>query len=140
MSTNAQQDQQCAQDQVGSLPYSVTKHAAVALAEWYQISYQEFGIQVSCLCPQAVETGMVPAGSGGGVAGGDGMLKAEEVAKEVVKAMALKQFLILPHPEVLTYFQRKASDYERWLKGMGKLQKSFGELIRRSPPTSAAKL
>ncbi|CAL1168800.1 unnamed protein product [Cladocopium goreaui] len=92
------------------------------------------------LLTQAVETGMIPEGSQGGVAGGDGMLKPEEVAKEVVKAMALKKFLILPHPEVLTYFQRKASDYERWLKGMGKLQKNFGDLIRRSPPTSAAKL
>eukprot|EP00434_Breviolum_minutum_P009019 symbB.v1.2.007942.t1/scaffold493.1/size196183/4 len=83
---------------------------------------------------------MIPKGSGGGVAGGDGMLTPEHVAEEVVTAMSEKRFLILPHAEVLTYFQRKASDYERWLKGMARLHKNFGELMRRSPPTSAAKL
>ncbi|CAK9013993.1 unnamed protein product [Durusdinium trenchii] len=126
--------------QVGALPYSVTKHAAVALAEWFRISYAQYGIQVSCLCPQAVETGMLPKGSDGGVAGGDGLLKPEQVAEDVLQAMAEKRFLILPHQEVLTYFRRKAQDYERWLKGMGRLQQTFGELLRRAPPTSAAKL
>mmetsp|Transcript_30361 Transcript_30361/g.68100 ORF Transcript_30361/g.68100 Transcript_30361/m.68100 type:complete len:272 (+) Transcript_30361:48-863(+) len=126
--------------QVGSLPYSVTKHAAVATAEWFQISYADFGVRVHCLCPQAVQTGMVPAGSGGGVAGGDGLLSPERVAEDVLKAMAEGKFLILPHAEVLKYFQRKASDYDRWLSGMRRLQKAFGELMRRSPGMSAAKL
>ncbi|CAE8648769.1 unnamed protein product [Polarella glacialis] len=126
--------------QVGSLPYSVTKHAAVGLAEWYRITYAENGIKVSCLCPQAVETGMIPKGSGGGVAGGDGLIQPEKVAQDVVNAMSEGKFLILPHPEVLTYMQRKAADYERWLTGMGRLHRSFGDLVRRSPPISAAKL
>lgn len=126
--------------QVGSLPYSVTKHAAVSIAEWYRITYADFGIRVHCLCPQAVQTGMVPEGSGGGVAGGDGVIKPEVVADDVVKALQDGKFLILPHAEVLKYYQRKASDYDRWLAGMGRLHKSFGEWMRRSPPMSAAKL
>ncbi|CAJ1371498.1 unnamed protein product [Effrenium voratum] len=126
--------------QVGSLPYSVTKHAALATAEWFRITYASSGIRVCCLCPQAVETGMVPSDSGGSVAGIDGLLKPEKVAEDVLLAMEKGHFLVLPHAEVLKYFQRKASDYDRWLAGMERLQKAFGEMVRRSPPISAAKL
>eukprot|EP00931_Biecheleriopsis_adriatica_P092879 TRINITY_DN66648_c0_g1_i1.p1 TRINITY_DN66648_c0_g1~~TRINITY_DN66648_c0_g1_i1.p1 ORF type:complete len:274 (+),score=48.86 TRINITY_DN66648_c0_g1_i1:40-861(+) len=126
--------------QVGSLPYSVTKHAAVGLAEWYRITYADFGIRVTCLCPQAVQTGMQPEGSNGSVAGGDGVLSAEKVAEDVVEAMVGGRFLVLPHPEVHKYMQRKAADYDKWLNGMGRLHKSFGEIVSRSPPISAAKL
>lgn len=124
--------------QVGGLPYSVSKHAAVSIAEWYQITYREFGIHVACLCPQVVETGMVWVGNAG--AGGDGVLKPQQVAEEVVKAMGEKKFLVLPHPQVLKYMKQKASDYDRWLKGMTRLHKSVGELQSRSPPITAAKL
>ena len=82
--------------QVGSLPYSVTKHASVGLAEWLAITYKSKGIGVSCLCPQAVATGMLPTGGDGGPAGGDGVLTPEQVACESVDALAKGLFLVLP--------------------------------------------
>jgi len=120
--------------QLGSAPYAVTKHAAVALAEWLSITYGDQGIRVSCLCPQAVWTGMAGAPKGGdsdlpealaatkGTATGDGIVRPEEVADLVVEAMAEERFLILPHPQVATYEQRRAGDRERWLKGMRRSQ------------------
>lgn len=125
--------------QVGSLPYSVTKHAAVGLAEWFAITYNEFGINVSCLCPQAVESGMTAGGSGG-PAGGDGVLPAEKVAKDLVEAMDAKRFMVLPHPSVQKYFLNKAKDHDGWIKKMGKLQESFGKFVLGAPNLSAAKL
>ena len=123
--------------QVGSLPYSVTKHAAVATAEWLAITYAEKGISVSCLCPQAVQTAMI-GDTAGGVAGGDGMLQPEQVAHDVLAAMEAKQFLVTPHPEVRKYMQRKAADPERWLTGMRRLHEQFGKMAMRAPPMSAA--
>jgi NAD(P)-dependent dehydrogenase (short-subunit alcohol dehydrogenase family) len=111
--------------QIGSAPYSVTKHAAVAFAEWLSITYGERGLKVSVLCPQAVETAMTAGIEGGGVAGVDGMLSAEAVADAAVEGVATEQFLILPHPEVRHYEQRRAADRERWLAGMRRLQRQF---------------
>ncbi len=111
--------------QIGSLPYSVTKHAAVGLAENLSITYGDQGIQVFALCPQAVETEMTRQHEGGGVAGVDGLMKPEQLADAVMEALAADQFLILPHPEVKTYMQRKAADYSRWLQGMRRLQERF---------------
>ena len=126
--------------QVGSLPYSVTKHAAVSTAEWLAISYAEHDIKVSCLCPQAGNTGMLPDDSGGGAAGEDGVLGAEEVAEEVLAAMDRGDFLILPHKSVHKYYQRRSADTGRWLKGMSRLHQQFGQYAMRAPPMSAAKL
>jgi NAD(P)-dependent dehydrogenase (short-subunit alcohol dehydrogenase family) len=112
--------------QLGSAPYSVTKHAAVALAEWLAITYGDQGLKVSVLAPQAVRTAMTAGVVDGGVAGVDGMLEPEAVADAVVAGIDAESFLILPHPEVLEYFRRKASDYERWLNGMRRLQARFG--------------
>ena len=125
--------------QVGSLPYSVTKHAALSVAEWLQITYASKGIAVTCLCPQAVRTGMVDD-SAGAVAGGDGVLEPSQVAAETVNAMEAGTFLVLPHKEVAKYFLRKATDYGRWLKGMQRLHGTFGTMMRRAPNMSAAKL
>eukprot|EP00658_Telonema_sp_P-2_P026463 TRINITY_DN20689_c0_g1_i2.p1 TRINITY_DN20689_c0_g1~~TRINITY_DN20689_c0_g1_i2.p1 ORF type:complete len:281 (+),score=78.15 TRINITY_DN20689_c0_g1_i2:60-845(+) len=125
--------------QVGSLPYAVTKHAAVSISEWLAISYADAGVRVHCICPQAVRSGFTE-GSDGGVAGGDGMLEPATVADELLSCMDKRQFLVLPHPEVLTYFQRKASDYDRWLKGMQRLHQTFGKVMMRAPARSAAKL
>jgi NAD(P)-dependent dehydrogenase (short-subunit alcohol dehydrogenase family) len=110
--------------QIGSAPYSVTKHAAVALAEWLAITYYDDGIRVSVLCPQGVRTNMLAGASQTGVGAllRDTALEPEQVADEVVKGLAAEKFLILPHPEVADYFQRKATDYERWLRGMRRLQ------------------
>ena len=112
--------------QLGSAPYSVTKHAALAFAEWLAITHGDQGLKVSVLAPQAVRTAMTAGVVDGGVAGVDGMLEPEAVADAVVAGLDAESFLILPHPEVLEYFRRKASDYERWLNGMRRLQARFG--------------
>jgi NAD(P)-dependent dehydrogenase (short-subunit alcohol dehydrogenase family) len=112
--------------QIGAASYSVTKHAAVGFAEHLSIALKDDGIHVSVLCPQAVRTGMT-AGTDGGVAGLDGMMDPEEVSDYVIEAMRDEKFLILPHPEVLTYMQRKTSDYDRWLGGMRRLRRRMIE-------------
>src|SRR5689334_21136948 len=111
--------------QIGSAPYSVTKHAALAFAEWLSITYGEQGIRVSALCPQGVRTNMLmKAEFAGGAFLLDTAIEPEQVADAVVQGIAEEKFLILPHPEVAKYFQNKANDYERWLRGMRKLQKT----------------
>jgi NAD(P)-dependent dehydrogenase (short-subunit alcohol dehydrogenase family) len=103
-----------------SAPYTVTKHAAVALAEHMAIQYGDRGIRVSVLCPQAVDTPMY-RGSGSTAAGVDGVMAPEAVADIVVQAMRDEKFLILSHPVVLEYVKRKAVDVDRWLTGMRRL-------------------
>lgn len=105
--------------QIGSAPYAVTKHAAVALAEWLSVTHGDQGIKVSCLCPQGVRTPML--GDGGALLG-PGAIEPEQVAEAVVAGLRAEEFLILPHPEVREYFRRKGDDYERWLNGMRRLQ------------------
>jgi NAD(P)-dependent dehydrogenase (short-subunit alcohol dehydrogenase family) len=105
-----------------SATYAVTKHAAVAFAEWLAITYGDRGVRVSVLCPQAVRTAMT-AGHEDSVASVDGMIEADQVADDVLAAMAVEDFLILPHTEVAEYIQRKAGDYNRWLGGMRKLRR-----------------
>lgn len=111
--------------QMDSVIYAVTKHAAVSLAEWLSINHHHQGIRVSVLCPQAVATNILAsfdderaARGSGGQASGDGVLDPLVVADACLDAVANERFLVLPHPEVLTYFQRKATDYDRWLGGM----------------------
>ena len=106
--------------QIGSAPYSVTKHAALALAEWLSMTYGEQGIRVSALCPQGVRTDMLLRHDGNFLM--EGSVPPEHVADVVMKGIATEEFLILPHPEVRDYFQRKGSDYDRWLRGMRRLQ------------------
>ena len=110
--------------QIGSAPYAVTKHAAVAFAEWLSVTYGDQGIGVSCLCPMGVRTAMLQGEelSHRVVKAAGAVLEPDEVAEAVVDAIDAERFLILPHPEVLTFFQRKAMDYDRWLAGMRRLQ------------------
>jgi NAD(P)-dependent dehydrogenase (short-subunit alcohol dehydrogenase family) len=117
---------------IGAAPYSVTKHAAVGLAEWLAITHGDQGIKVSCLCPQGVRTNMLLAGAddpAGAVVLAQGAIEPEEVAEAVVQGLRSESFLILPHPEVLTHFQRKAGDYDRWLGGMRKLQRRIADAL-----------
>lgn len=111
---------------VGALPYSVTKHAVVSLAEWLAITYGDRGIKVSCLCPLFVQTPLLSGAltdlGGASVKAAGQVIEPSQVAEAVVAGVDAEQFLILPHPEVATYFQRKASDYDRWLAGMRRLQ------------------
>lgn len=109
--------------QIGSAPYSVTKHAALAFAEWLSITYGDQGLRVSALCPQGVRTNMLArAEFAGGAFLLDTAIEPEQAADAVVLGIAEEKFLILPHPEVAKYFQNKATDYERWLRGLRKLQ------------------
>ena len=119
--------------QIGSAPYSVTKHAAVAFAEWLSITYGDRGIRVSCLCPMGVNTNMLAGGDqiGGSTAGDvvratSEVLEPEEVAEVVVEGIRAETFLLLPHPDVLVHLQRKAADVDRWLGGMRRLQARIG--------------
>jgi NAD(P)-dependent dehydrogenase (short-subunit alcohol dehydrogenase family) len=114
--------------QIGSAPYSVTKHAAVGLAESLSIAHGDQRIQVFALCPQAVRTKMTR--QGGGVAAVDGLMEPEQLAHAVIEGLKKEAFLILPHPEVKMYMQRKTADYDRWLKGMKRLQARFLEGAR----------
>ncbi|MCP4005827.1 MAG: SDR family oxidoreductase [bacterium] len=119
--------------QFGSLHYAVTKHAAVALAEWIAITHGHQGIKVSVLCPQAVETNIGSnspdadkmKGAGGGVAAGDGVLQPVDVAQVVVDALREERFHVLPHPEVREYVKRKGADVDRWIGGMQRWQGSM---------------
>jgi NAD(P)-dependent dehydrogenase (short-subunit alcohol dehydrogenase family) len=117
--------------QIGDAPYAVTKHAAVAFAEWLSITYGDRGVRVSCLCPMGVRTPLVmgglamegPEGLGARVVQASGeLLEPDVVAGDVVDAMREERFLILPHPEVLKFMQNKTGDYERWLAGMRRVQ------------------
>ncbi len=101
-----------------SATYAVSKHAAIALAEYLSIRHGNDGIRVSVLCPQAVETPMIAGRTGSAAAANDGVISAQALADCVVEGMEAETFLILPHPQVLTYFERKAKDYDRWLGGM----------------------
>lgn len=112
--------------QIDSGPYAVSKHAAVAFAEWVAINYGDDGIGVSVLCPQAVRTNILGprAKKGGGrQAAADGVLEPEDVADLCVESMREGRFMVLPHPEVATYFTRKAGDYDRWLAGMRRFRR-----------------
>ena len=119
--------------QLGSMQYAVTKAAAVSLGEFLAITYGDKGIVVSMLCPQAVETNILAnspdrTGNGDqergtpGAAAGDGILPVSQLADTVIEAMTEERFLVLPHPEVQTYRERKASDIDRWLSGMRRFQ------------------
>ena len=121
--------------QIGSAQYAVSKHAAVAFSEWLSVTYGDQGVRVSCLCPMGVNTPLLYAGQESGDAAGasataavtsaGAVLEPEQVADVVVDALREERFLVLPHPEVLDFFRRKASDYDRWLGGMRRLQRTL---------------
>ncbi|MEM8933770.1 MAG: SDR family oxidoreductase [Acidobacteriota bacterium] len=113
-------------NQIGDASYSTTKHAALGYAESLAITHGEQGIHVAVLCPQAVDTRMFSTAehaAAAEAASADGVLSPEDVAAAVVDGLAAESFLILPHPRVLDYMQRKASDYDRWLNGMRRFRR-----------------
>jgi NAD(P)-dependent dehydrogenase (short-subunit alcohol dehydrogenase family) len=113
---------------IGAAPYAVTKHAALAFAEWLAITYGDRGIKVSALCPIGVRTDMLLKDESSVAASIlQTAIEPEQVADAVVKGLADEKFLILPHPEALEFFRRKASDYDRWLSGMRRLQASLNQ-------------
>jgi len=112
--------------QIGSAPYAVTKHAALAFAEWLHVTHYDAGIRVSAVCPLGVKTGLldeaVEQGAGFLL---DGVIEPDAVADAVLNGIAEERFLILPHPQALEYFRFKAADYEKWLRGMRKLKSQW---------------
>lgn len=128
--------------QLGSAPYSVTKHAAVGFAEWLSVTYGDQGVLVSCVCPMGVDTrllqgDLVPGDEAAGalaikaVTSAGAVLTPEEVAEVIVAGVDAEQFLILPHQEVLEMYRRKGADYDRWLAGMRRFQAALlGEVSR----------
>ncbi len=112
--------------QPGDAPYAVTKHAAVAFAEWLAVTYGDQGIKVSALCPQGVRTPLLTGGledhvAAKTVAAAGRILEPEELAEAVVAGLDAERFLILPHPEVAEFMRRKAADPDRWLSGVRRL-------------------
>lgn len=126
--------------QLGSATYSVTKHAAVGFAEWLNITYGDQGVRVSCLCPMGVNTKLLYSGEQSGdplgelatravITAGD-VLEPAAVADAVLEAIDEERFLILPHPTVLEMYRQKGIDYDRWLRGMRRYQRSLSGDLR----------
>jgi NAD(P)-dependent dehydrogenase (short-subunit alcohol dehydrogenase family) len=121
--------------QLGSATYAVTKHAAVGFAEWLNITYGDQGVRVSCLCPMGVNTKLLYEGEQSGHPLGDlatravttagDILEPADVADSVLAAIEEERFLILPHTIVLDMYRQKATDYDRWLGGMRRYQRSL---------------
>ncbi|MCG7529367.1 SDR family oxidoreductase [Streptomyces sp. OfavH-34-F] len=113
---------------IGAAPYSVTKHGAVAFAEWLSLTYRHRGLKVHAICPQGVRTDMLTAsGSAGDLVLAPGAIEPGAVADALFDAMAEDRFLVLPHPEVAGYYRARADDTERWLRGMNRLQRTWEE-------------
>jgi NAD(P)-dependent dehydrogenase (short-subunit alcohol dehydrogenase family) len=113
---------------LGSAPYSVTKHAAVAFAEWLAATYAHRGLTVHCVCPQGVRTKMLAdSGRPGEIVLMDTAIEPEQVADALWDAVAEGRFLVLPHPEVRDYYALRAANTDKWLRGMSRLQQRIEE-------------
>jgi NAD(P)-dependent dehydrogenase (short-subunit alcohol dehydrogenase family) len=118
---------------LGSAPYSVTKHAAEAYAEWLAATYGHRGLIVHCICPQGVRTAMLAAsGRAGQVVLADAAIEPEQVAEALYEGMTAGRFLILPHPQVGDYYRFRAGDPDKWLRGMNRMQRRIEEEEARS--------
>lgn len=115
-------------------PYAASKHAAVALAEWLSITYADDGVSISCVCPEGVRTGMTkPSSLKAGVS--SNFLEPEDVAREILDALKARRFLVLPHPKVAEYEQRRAADRENWL---GRMRAARRKLTQVTPAAAAS--
>ncbi len=116
----------------GDAPYTASKHASVAFAEWLAYTYRDRNIKVSVLCPMGVDTPLLMDGLHAGapaalaVAASGAVIGVDEVADAVLHALAEERFLVLPHPQVGKYWARKAADIDRWLAGMAELAAQSG--------------
>jgi NAD(P)-dependent dehydrogenase (short-subunit alcohol dehydrogenase family) len=111
---------------VGDAPYSVTKHGALAFAEWLAVTYRHRGIHVHAVCPQGVRTDMMrAAGPAGELVLAPSAIEPEAVAEAVLQGIADERFLILPHPEAADYYVARATDPDRWIAGMNRVQRQL---------------
>lgn len=117
--------------EIGSAPYSVTKHAAVAFAEWLSVTYQKRGIGVSCLCPAGVATDFLDPDDPIHQFLHESSVTPEQVADCVVAGLAEERFLLLPHPEVSEFFAYKGQEYDRWLKNFARLKEKMDRKAER---------
>jgi NAD(P)-dependent dehydrogenase (short-subunit alcohol dehydrogenase family) len=117
---------------IGAAPYSVTKHGAYAFAEWLSLTYRHRGVKVHAICPQGVRTDMLTAsGSAGDLVLTPTAIEPEDVADALFRGIEADRFLILPHPEVAEYYQARAAEPDRWLRGMNRLQRQWEEASAR---------
>lgn len=117
---------------LGSAPYSVTKHAALAFAEWLSVTYRHRGIDVHAVCPQGVRTDMLAGtGTAGDLVLAETAIEPEAVAESLFEAMGQGRFLVLPHPETAGYYAARAGDPDHWLGGMNKMQRRLEELLEQ---------
>ncbi len=111
---------------VGAAPYAVTKHGAYAFAEWLSLTYRHRGVKVHAICPQGVRTDMLDAsGSAGDLVLRPTAIEPDDVADALFRGMEEDRFLILPHPEVAEYYQVRATDPDRWIAGMNRIQRHW---------------
>jgi NAD(P)-dependent dehydrogenase (short-subunit alcohol dehydrogenase family) len=126
---------------VGAAPYSVTKHGALAFAEWLAVTHRHRGIRVHAVCPQGVRTDMLTAaGPTGQVVLAPTAIEPGEVADAVLRGIADERFLILPHPEAGDYYRARATDPDRWIDGMNRLQQTVDQVTASpadAPPAPA---
>lgn len=114
---------------IGAAPYSVTKHGALAFAEWLSLTYKHRGVHVHAVCPQGVRTAMLRStGIAGDLVLAPNAIEPEDVAEAVLDGIAKDRFLILPHPEVADYYAARATDTDRWIGGMNRFQRTYEEL------------
>jgi short-subunit dehydrogenase len=118
--------------EIGSAPYSVTKHADVALAEWLSVRYGREGLRVSCVCPLGVQTDMIDDSDPIHRYLHLHAISCEDVAESVITGMQDERFLILPHPEVAEFFSLKTDDHDRWIRGMQRLRQKLTRDISRA--------
>lgn len=117
---------------LGSAPYSVTKHAALAFAEWLAVTYKHRGIDVHAVCPQGVRTDMLAGtGAAGDLVLAETAIEPEAVADSLFEAMQKRRFLVLPHPETADYYAARAGDPDHWLGGMNKMQRKLEEVLEK---------
>jgi NAD(P)-dependent dehydrogenase (short-subunit alcohol dehydrogenase family) len=110
----------------------VSKHAALAVAEWLAATYRHRGVRVHAVCPQGVRTRMLEeSGPGGQALLAAGAIEPEQVAHAVIRGLSEDKFLILPHPDVAEYYAARAADPDRWLGGMNKLQRGIEAQLGR---------
>lgn len=115
-------------NQIGNAPYGVSKYAALGFAENLAIMHGEDGIHVSTLCPQGVQTNMIAGLENSSIAV-DGIIRPEDVAEAAMTGLAEQRFMILPHPQVRDYFQKKAADYDSWVGGMRRLRDRLSNIV-----------